>query len=85
MSSIEPIRISYSFAGAAKSATDAVDLDSLDAAFAALAGKINETITVLNTVIRDDNALADSSVTSDTLSIDAKEEMSSLAQQAAAQ
>lgn len=85
MSSIEPIVSTYSFAASAKSATDSVDLATLDAAFATIASKINEVITVLNAVIRDDDALADNSVTSDVLSIDAKEEMSSLAQQAVAQ
>ncbi len=76
--SVQPVRITYSFAGARATATDLVDLPQLDLAFAALADKINETIAALDVIARDDDELDDGVLEARHLSDDARAEIISI-------
>lgn len=60
--SVQPLQITYSFAGARTSATDMVDAAQLDAVLASINSKLTEIIDALNTIQRDDDHLNDAAI-----------------------
>jgi hypothetical protein len=60
--SVQPLTLTYSFQANRTQATDMVDLQQLDAAFAQITGKLNEILVALDETMRDDNTLDDAVV-----------------------
>jgi len=62
MSSVQPLRLNYSFAANRRQATDMIDAAQLDAALATITGKLNEIVAAINVPLRADNTLKDASL-----------------------
>ena len=62
MSSVQPLRLAYSFAANRRQATDSIDAAQLDAALATITGKLNEIIAAIDVPLRDDDTLKDTSL-----------------------
>lgn len=62
MSSVQPLRLTYSFAANRQHASDSVDADQLDAALATITAKLNEVVAAIDTTLRDDDTLMDGSI-----------------------
>jgi hypothetical protein len=62
MSSVQPLRLNYSFAANRRQATDLVDAAQLDAALATITNKLNEIVDAINVPLRPDNTLKDGSL-----------------------
>jgi len=62
MSSVQPLRLNYSFAANRRQATDMIDAAQLDAALATITSKLNEIVAAIDVPLRDDNTLKDASL-----------------------
>lgn len=62
MSSVQPLRLNYSFAANRRQATDMIDAAQLDAALATITSKLNEIVAAIDVPLRDDNTLKDNSI-----------------------
>ena len=62
MSSVQPLRLSYSFAANRRQATDSVNAAQLDAALATITNKLNEIVAAIDVPLRADNTLKDGSL-----------------------